>query len=42
MKGLLNLTSDSTLKWQIFLSGNRPDAFTDNEDDPSIILKKIE
>ncbi len=40
MKGLLKLTSESTLKWQIFDDGKRPETFTNEKDNNTIILKR--
>jgi hypothetical protein len=38
-KGLLQFIDDDTIKWQIFLNGDRPNDFNDSNN-PTIVLKR--
>jgi hypothetical protein len=40
VKGLLEFEDDDTIKWQIFLSGDRSYDFTESEANPVMILKR--
>jgi hypothetical protein len=40
VKGLLEFEDDDTIKWQIFLSGDRSYDFTESDANPIMILKR--
>jgi hypothetical protein len=40
MKSLLKLINETTLKWQVFLDGNRPNSFIKETSNNTILLKK--
>src|SRR5579872_7137617 len=40
VKGLLKFVDDNTIKWQIFLEGDRPLDFTDSNPIAPIVLKR--
>jgi hypothetical protein len=40
VKGLLDFIDDDTVKYQVFLSGNRSYDFTESENDPIMVMKR--
>jgi len=40
VKGLLQFEDDDTIKWQIFLSGDRGYDFSDSEGNPVLVFKR--
>ena len=40
VKGLLDFLDDDTVKYQVFLSGNRSYDFTESENDPIMVMKR--
>ena len=40
VKGLLEFEDDDTIKWQIFLSGDRGYDFSDSEGNPILVFKR--
>jgi hypothetical protein len=40
VKGLLEFEDDDTIKWQIFLSGDRGYDFSDSEGNPVLVFKR--